>query len=598
MKRILILLAIGLMAAAAFAQTPKDTYVADEFGNIKTLDPARAYDTSSQEPIMNIYETLYTYKGASNSDFVPLLATDYKASQDGKTYTYTLRKGVTFHNGDPFTCADVAYSIKRALVTNNQASGDWILTEPLLGGDGNADAALKNANNTQAYRDAHKSEYHDYYQKIDNSVTCPDSYTVEFHLVQADPAFFARMMFNAASVLDKKWAVTNGQWDGTEATWEKWIGYDLSVNSYTQDHMNGTGPYQLVQWVPGQKLVAKAYPNYWGQQPAIKNILINYVQDTSSRILDIQKGNADYITLGGLSDLKQLEGSPGVKIWNLHGEEKTWSNAAVGALFLNQDIQGGSTNPYLGSGKLDGNGIPANFFSDRDVRLCFAYSFDRKAFIQQVDLGLGYNLTMALPKSFMGYDPNIPTYTLDLEKAKQHCQAAWGGKLWQNGMKVTLLYNSGNTTRQTVDQIMKSNLEYLNPKFHVDVRGVAWPTYLDGLQSRNMPAFVLGWAPDYADPADYIPVFYDYTLTGQYAWSTSYKNDQIIKLDKQAGTSTDTPTRELLYKQIGSIAHADEPFVLYPTAQPILVTRDNLKGVYYNSLYAGGLFLWKDISKQ
>ncbi|MEJ2666290.1 MAG: ABC transporter substrate-binding protein [Deinococcales bacterium] len=590
MKRALIIfVGAALLATVAFAQTPKDTYVEVEPAGIKTLDPARAYDTASAEVIQNVYETLYFYKGASNADFVPVLATDYKISPDGKTYTYTLRQGVTFHNGDPMTCMDVAYSIKRALVTNNQASGDWILAESLLGADGDANSVLG--------KDATDAQYHDYFQKINNSVTCPDPYTAVFHLVQPDPTFFARMMFSAASIMDMKWAVAHGQWDGTEATWKKWIGYDLSVNSYTQDHMNGTGPYELVQWVPGQKFVAKAYANYWGPQPAEKNVLINYVNDTSSRILAIQKGNADYMQVGSLSDIKQLEGSPGVKIWNLHGDQKDWSPAAVNAVFLNQDIQGGSTNPNLGSGKLDQNGIPANFFSDRDMRLCFSYAFDRQAFIQQVDLGLGQSLTMALPPSFLGYDPNIPKYTLDLEKAKQHCQAAWDGKAWQNGFKVTLFYNTGNTSRQTVDQIIKSNIEYLNPKFHVDVRGVAWPTYLDGLQKRNMPAFALGWAPDYADPADYIPVFYDATLKGQYAWSTSYNSPQIIALDKQAGTSTDAPTRALLYKQIGAIAHQDEPFILYPTPQPILVTRSDLKGVYYNALIGGGLYLWKDISK-
>jgi len=584
MKRILILLAIGLMAAAAFAQTPKDTYVEDEFGSIDTLDPAQSYDTSSSEVIQNVYQTLYFYKGASNADYVPQLATDYKVSQDGKTYTYTLRKGVTFHNGDPFTCADVAYSIKRAVITNNAQSGDWILAGPLTGQTANAKDALG--------KNATAADFQKYYNTLDSAVTCPDPYTAVFHLQQADPTFFSRMMFGAASIVDKKWAIANGQWDGTEATWQKWIGYDLH-NGYLQDHMNGTGPYQMVQWVPGQKFVAKAYANYWGSQPAIQNVLINRDKEVSTRILNIQKGNADYIDLGSLADLKQLQGSPGVKIWNEKGDQG-WSSAVVDAIFLNENITT-ANNPNVGSGKLDGNGIPSDFFSDRDARLCFNYSFDRQAYTQQVLLGMGRKLTMALPPSFLGYDPNVPTYSLDLEKAKQHCQAAWGGKLWQNGMKMTLLYNTGNTARQTAVEILKSNLEYMNPKFNITTRGVAWPDFIKQASQHTMVAYALGWAPDYADPVDYINVFY--AKGGYYADEIGFSNPQINQLSEQAATETNPDIRKVIYSQIGNLAYQQAPIILLPQARAILVTRSDLKGVYYNSLVGSGQFLWKDISK-
>ncbi len=584
MKRVLILLAIALMATAAFAQTPKDTYVEDEFGSIDTLDPAQSYDTSSSEVIQNIYQTLYFYKGASNSEFVPQLATAYKISQDGKTYTYTLRKGVTFHNGDPFTCADVAYSIKRALITNNAQSGDWILEQPLTG--------YMSDPKTDLGKNATEADYHKLFETINNSVTCPDPYTAVFHLVAPDPTFFTRMMFGAASIIDKKWAIQNGQWDGTEATWKKWIGFDLH-NSYLQNHMNGTGPYEMVQWVPGQKFVAKAYPNYWGPQPPLKNVLINRDKEVSTRILAIQKGNADYIDLGSLADLKQIEGSPGVKIWNLNGN-LGWSSAEVDAVFLNEHINP-ANNPNIGSGKLDGNGIPPDFFSDRDARLCFNYAFDRQAYIKQVLLGMGKNLTMALPPSFLGYDPTIPTYSLDLEKAAQHCKAAWGGKLWQNGMKVTLLYNTGNTARQTAVQILQSNLEYLNPKFKIETRGVAWPDFIKQASQKTMAAYALGWAPDYADPVDYINVFY--AKGGYYASEIGFSDPQINQLAQQGATETNPEARKLIYSQIGNLAHQQAPIILLPQPRPVLVTRSDLKGVYFNSLVGSGQFLWKDVSK-
>jgi len=585
MKRILILLAAALMATMVFAQTAQNTLVEDKFGSIDTLDPAQAYDTSSSLVIQNIYETLYTYKGSSAGEFVPALATDYKISEDGKTYTYTLRKGVTFHNGDPFTCADVAYSLKRAVITNNPQSGDWIVAEPLSGYASNANDALG--------KNATAADYHKYFQTVDNSVTCPDPYTAVFHLASPSPTFFARMLFSAASIIDKKWAIENGQWDGTEATWKKWIGYDLHNNSFLQDHMNGTGAYQMVQWVPGQKFVAKAYAGYWGDKAKIENVLINRDSEVSTRILNLQKGNADYIDLGARSDVKQVEGSQGVKIWNLDGK-LGWADAAVDAVFLNEAIKT-DNNPNVGSGKLDGNGIPADFFANQDARLCFNYAFDRQAYGQQVLLGMGISLTMALPKSFLGYDPNIPTYSLDLEKATQHCKAAFDGKLWQNGLKMTLLYNTGNTARQTAMEILKSNLEYINPKFNITVRGVAWPDFIKQASESTMPAYALGWGADYADPDDFIHVFY--AKGGYYADQIHFSNPQINQLDQQARTETNPEARKLMYSQIGNLAHDLAPIILVPRAYPILVTSSSLKGVYYNPMIGNGEFLWSKVSK-
>src|SRR5690606_39724847 len=95
-RRILAVLAGALLAVAA-AQVPADTYVHMLFGEPVTMDPARAYDTGSGSVIENIYETLYSYNGEAIDEFVPSLATDYTVSEDGLTYTFTLRDGVKFH---------------------------------------------------------------------------------------------------------------------------------------------------------------------------------------------------------------------------------------------------------------------------------------------------------------------------------------------------------------------------------------------------------------------------------------------------------------------------------------------------------------------
>ncbi len=590
MKKLLLLLAsLGLSTGLSIvlAQSAKDTYIEQGIADVDSLDPVQAYDTASGQIIENVYEKLYGYKGESVTEYEPILATDYQVSDDNLTYTFDLRKGVTFHSGNPMTCKDVEYSYQRALVVNPADSGAWILMEPLTGYYSDA--------NTELGDGATDKQYADFYKKIDNSVECPDGpdgLTVKFNLAQADPTFFPKTLFSAASIVDKAWAVKNGMWDGTEATWRNWIGQDLR-ESYLQNHMSGTGPYQLVNWQVGTSVIAEAYPNYWGGAPAIKNVQIQVVEDPAPRILALQQGDADSIGIDR-AQLSQVQGQSGITVEDAATDPSLdWSSVNVGAIFLNEAVEA-NNNPNIGSGKLDGQGIPADFFTDVNARKCFNYSFDPQAYIEQLLQGQGQQITMALPPSYLGYDSEIPTYSYDPEAAEKACRAAWDGQLWENGFQMTLAYNTGSDVRQASLQILKSNLEFLNPKFRVNVRGIAWPDFLDQRGQNLLPVSAISWVPDYADPDNYIHTFY--AKGGYYADQSSFSDKQINEWDQKARTSFDENERVKLYSQIGQRAYELAPYVLTPIGVPFLVHRSNLQGTYYNPMLSG-TYLWKALSK-
>ena len=98
------------------------TLVEMTFGDIDTLDPALAYDTASADPLIHIYETLIWYDFRDGTSYVPALATEVPSienggiSADGKTYTFNIREGVTFHEGQTLEPSDVAYSFQRGLL--------------------------------------------------------------------------------------------------------------------------------------------------------------------------------------------------------------------------------------------------------------------------------------------------------------------------------------------------------------------------------------------------------------------------------------------------------------------------------------------------
>jgi peptide/nickel transport system substrate-binding protein len=209
-------------------------------------------------------------------------------------------------------------------------------------------------------------------------------------------------------------------------------------------------------------------------------------------------------------------------------------------------------------------------------------------------LGAGQTLTMALPPSYLGYDDSVPTYENDLEKAEENCRAAWGGAVWDTGFEFTITYNTGNLARQTISEIIKANLEFLNPNFKVNTRGIAWPDFLAQRNARELPISIVSWIPDYADPDNYIHVFYH--SEGFYANRVSFSDAEIDALDEEARTTFDPATRELLYSQLANRAYELAPFVLYPTSVPYMIVRDEVQGVYRNPMLSGQL-LWKDISK-
>ena len=576
MKRLILMTAaLALFFGAALAQSGPDTYVYMTFGGVDTLDPEGAYDTASGTILENVYETLYTYAGTSITEFEPALATDYTVSDDGLTYTYTLRDGVTFHSGNAFSCKDVEYSLERILVMNDPQSGVWFQAEAFLG-------TSANANDDESIT----------WERIDQAIECPDGpdgMTVVMTLPQPDTAFFAKLLYTNASIIDSEWAIANGEWDGTEATWRDWVGVDPR-EGYLHDHMSGTGAYQLVSW-DGNDVIAEAYPNYWGGAPAIQTVQVRVVDEEATRILALQNGDADRIAVNSWAGVEsQVRGLPGVKVW----EDPSWTSTSAGAIHFLQDVVVEDNAENVGSGQLDGNGIPADFFADIDVRKGFAYSFDQNVILDELYLGKGTVLTMALPPTFLGYDEDLPVYNYDPERAEEHFRRAFGGELWDTGFEMTISYNTGNTTRQTIAEVLKANIEDLNPNFTINIRGIQWPDFLAQRNDFRFPLSVVGWAPDYADPDNFIYTFYH--SNGYYGRLMRFQDPELDRLVEEARAASDNTAREFLYSQVGRRAYDYAPTLPYPSQLQYIITRENVEGVYYNPMYSH-YFQWKDIVK-
>lgn len=575
MKKLGLLTSLLLVGGVAFAATPKDTLVIQESADIPTLDPGVTYDTASGQFTENIYETLWTYKGASLREFEPLLATAIPSyTNGGKTVTVSLRKGVKFHSGNTFTCADAEYSFRRNLVTNSGESGNWFLSNALLGTESNA-----------------KNDPSITFAKISAAVKCNSAGALVFTLPKPDPAFLAKLAFTGQSVVDMKWAVQQGEWNGAEATWKDWVGKDLTGGGLDKKP-SGTGAYQLVNR-DANSILLKAFAGYWGKKPSIQNIIWQKVPEQATRYQAFLRGDADVIETGPRANVQeQLVGKPGVTfIDNL-------PNTIATAFFMNEKI---NDPALLGSGKLDGKGIPATFFSDVNVRRAFAYSFDYAGYIKDVQQGKGKQRTMLLPDTFPGYTSKVKTYSYDPKQAAAYFKRAFSGNVWKNGFVLNANYRAGAVASQTAMEILKKNVEALNPKFKVNINAKQWSQMLTDSKNGKEAMIVLGWAPDYADPDNFLYTFY--SSSGYYYPRSNWKDATVDKALDQARVSVDPAARNKLYAQVAQRAYEQTPYLLLPAGINFTVLRDNLKGVgasSYNPMRSDGStgVLWKELSKQ
>jgi len=288
------------MSKAADAKNPT-TFTRATIGDADTLDPALAYDTASGEVIQNVYNTLIFYDGEKPGAFVPMLASEMPTvSADGKTYTFKLRSGVKFQNGDTMTASDVAYSFQRGILQGGGVSPQWLLTEPFFG-VGNQDVAQM-VDNTGALVDdpaklqaADPAKLKSVCEDLKKLIVADDkANTVTMTLAQPWAPFLPSIAQTWGSVMDAKWVAENKGWDGSCDTWQKFYAIK-SADDPLSKITNGTGAYKLDHWTPGQEIVLTKTPNYWdaANAPKLDRVVIQIVPEWGTRFAELQAGDAD-----------------------------------------------------------------------------------------------------------------------------------------------------------------------------------------------------------------------------------------------------------------------------------------------------------------
>jgi peptide/nickel transport system substrate-binding protein len=535
-----------------------DTLVYDTIGEPESLDPAWAYDTSSSEVIQNVYETLIYFKDGSTSQFDPRLAENWTISTDGLTYTFTIRPGVKFTNGDNLTPEDVAYSIKRAMVQDRDGGPIWMFFEPFIG------VGIESSRGENGKLIP--------FENINNAVTVEGN-SVVFHLKQPYGPFLQILAQSWGSIVDENWCIAQGDWPGTAATYEN---FNNPQTPPLQEKMMGTGPYKLDRWEHGVQIVMTRNDNYWRTPAKLKSVVIKKVDEWTARKLELLAGDADFVYVPR-ANLPEVENITGVRV------TKNLPELMADAIFFNFEIN--ENSQWIGSGKLDGNGIPTNFFSDKNVRLGFAYSFDWDTFIRDATLNQATQPASPVIDGLPFVDPSAKKYSLNLAKAENYFRQAFGGALWENGFKLTILYNTGNEPRRIAAEILKQNIESLNPKFSIVIEGRDWPTYLREMVASKLTLYELGWQADFPDPHNFVSAFMG--SGGSLSGFQHYNNPLVDNLINSGIVEPDTAKRQAIYYQLQQIFYDDVPTLMLDQVIGVHVERDWVNGWYYNPIIPG-----------
>jgi len=537
------------------------TIIYARYGTVQSLDPHRAYDTSSGEAVMNMYDTLVAFDGSATDSFVPVIAEKVPSVENGlikdggKTYIFPIKSGITFHNGDELVPEDVEYTFERALVTDQDGGPVWMFFEPLLGVAGSRDG---DGNITIDIDD------------IMNAVEV-DGRNVIFHLSDPYPPFITILAQYWSGIMNKDWMVANGAWDGKSDGWEKYNNPDQGTETLYNVVM-GTGPYKLVKWEPGVEISMTRFDGYFDRPVGVRNVVIKIVEEWTTRKLMFTAGDADIVQVDTMywPEMERVEGA------TIYKDLPRIENTAV---FFNFDINM-EANQAVWSGKLDGEGIPSDFFNDPNVRKGFAHAFDHDTYVKDAFLGYAETPNSPVPKGLPYRDDSLPIYEYDMRKAEEHLKKAWGGQVWEKGFKLSILYNTGNDQREIACQMIEENVESLNPKFQIEIQNVDWGNYLNMMVQKKCGLFVIGWVMDYPDPHNFVHPYMH--SRGTFAEWQNYSNPEVDALVTKGIKTVDPGMRKDIYYEIEKTYYTDIPGFMLSQSLYRVHVRDWISGYFWN----------------
>jgi ABC-type transport system substrate-binding protein len=548
----LLCAAILAVATPAIAAPDMNKVVREVFPAAETgFDPAAVHDLYSGTLIQGIFETLYTYDYlARPSKVVPLAADGMpQVSDDGRTWTVKLRKGIRFTDDPVFggkprelTADDYVYSIKRLIDPRIRSPWAFLVEGKLLGLD-------------EVAEQAKKSGRFDYDRKVPG-IEAVDRHTIRFRLKETDYNLPYILAHEPTSAVAREVIEKYGESDGR-----------------TLANPVGTGPYRLAKWVRSSKILLEANPHYRGftwnfasadpadaalvremkgkAMPQVGRVEISIIEEDQARLLAFQGDEVDLMNMEGPLAPKVLDGgtlkpemkAKGVKLSRIVDPELSYT-------YWNM------TDPVVG-------GLAKEKVA---LRRAMAMSYDVADEIRVIRNGQAIEARYPVPPGVVGHDPAWKGGIAYDPAGANALLDRFGYKRGTDGWRtlpdgkplVVRLSSRPDTLGRQQDELWKKSLDAIGVR--MDVHKDKFPELIKAEKQCKLQMRVASWIADYPDGDNFMQLLYG-PNTNQ-SNNACARIPEFDRLYARTQKMPPGPERDKLYQEMTRVIEAYAPWRL------------------------------------
>jgi ABC-type transport system substrate-binding protein len=494
------------------------TLVVEELCCIDSLDPAAVTSSEGGEAVQAVYQGLLTY-APNSSQIVPLLAQSYNISSDGLTYSFQLRQGITFSNGDPINSYVFWYSIYRAAIMSQ--FGSYLVTVSL--NTASVTAAMLNEYTNATPPQSLLSIM----QNSTNAIVAPDPYTLIFHLSHPFAGFLATVTQPEHVAVDPVVVSAHG---GVVAG---------QTNSWMTLNAVGSGPFEVVQYQTNEQLTLQRNPTYFGgvgnvqPTPKIAQLVIKYVPNGLTRVEDVERGSAQ-IAYVDPTLVAQAVSEGGIYVPNIG------PMPAINVFCLNMQK------------------FP---FNNKLIREAVIHAINYTAALQEFH-GFGLPYVGPVPMGLTGYASSLPQYGYNLALSRQLLAQA-GYPNGQGIPTITIMAQSDSPQGPDLATIYQSDLAQIGINAKIITEPYASELSFFSTTSPSNSTYpdllytIWAWYPD--------PWAFSNWMVSPIGFASSnlggYNNTEVNQLLAQADATLNQTQRGLIYQQVAQVVYNDYSFI-------------------------------------
>ncbi|MGD1861219.1 MAG: ABC transporter substrate-binding protein [Leptolyngbyaceae cyanobacterium] len=569
-RRVLLLLLV-FMGAIAFAGCNPSQFTTAEATSSRiiysTLGDPKTFNPALSQEYPNIF--LYTVEGmitldGETGETIPWLAESWDIADDGLTYTFTLREGLKWSDGEPLTAADVFFTFH-----------DVIFNEAI----------------PAPSRDVFRIGSEGLLPEIEQL----DERRVRFTLPEPFAPFLRTSGTGLLPAHALKDSVDNVDADGNPLFLSTW------TTGTPVEELVCNGAYRLKEYIPGQRVVFEKNPYYWyqgeqgDQRPYVQELIGQVIESRDNELLSFRSGGLDVI------ERISTKNFPLLKREAERGNFTVYDGGPdLGTLFMSFNLNKASRN---GQPLVDP--IKSKWFNSVNFRRAVSYAIDRPTMVNNVYQGLGEPQTSPIAVQspyYAGPEDGIPTYEYNLDQARSLLeedgfQFASDGRLLDaegNRVRFTLITNAGNVEREATGAQIKQDLSKIG--IQVDFQPISFNALVTKLgDSLDWEAHIIGFTAG-LEPHGGSTIwrldgtlhsFNQQALPGQEpleGWEAADWERQISDIYVRAAQTIDEQERFELYKESQRLTQEYLPYLYLVNKLNFGAVRNTIENVNYSGI--------------